>query len=345
MTASVGLIVVLLPVQPVVGQAPTPVRLPRGVTPETKASIDRGLAFLARTQDRQGYWTNRGNYGEYPVAMTGLAGLALLMDGNTTTQGRYAPQVDRAVNYLMRSISSNGLIGRNDMESRPMYGHGFGMLFLSQLAGVTEDGTRSKEIQDVLHRGVQLTGRAQSRLGGWIYQPDSGGDEGSVTITQVQALRSCRNMGIEVPKAVIDKAMEYLDLSQNSDGGIRYTASQQGGPSRVPISAAAVMCWFNAGQYDNPRAKKCLEFCKEKLRPGAREHGHDYYAHLYWAQALYVSSDPDWDSYYEKRRDYLLNEQMSDGGWVGDGVGDVYGTAIALIILQLPYNTLPIMQK
>lgn len=323
----------------------SPARLPPGVTPEVKESIDRGLAFLARTQDRQGFWTNRGNYGEYPVAMTGLAGLALLMDGNTTTQGRYAPQVDRAVNYLMRCVTSTGLIGRNEMESRPMYGHGFSMLFLSQLVGVTEDDDKARELQEILGDAVQLTGRAQSRLGGWIYTPDSGGDEGSVTITQVQALRSCRNMGIAVPKQVIDKSMEYLAISQNSDGGIRYTASQQGGPSRVPISAAALMCWYNAGEYDNPRAKKALEFCKEKLRPNLREHGHDFYAHLYWAQALYVSSDPDWASYYEKRKEYLLVQQLPDGAWVGDGVGDVYGTAIALIILQLPYNTLPIMQK
>ena len=40
----------------------------------------------------------------------------------------------------------------------------------------------------------------------------------------------------------------------------------------------------------------------------------------------------------------LLAEQLSEGSWQGDGVGDVYGTAIALIILQSPYNQLPIMQ-
>ena len=51
-----------------------------------------------------------------------------------------------------------------------------------------------------------------------------------------------------------------------------------------------------------------------------------------------------WNDYYAKRRDYLLSVQQADGEWWGDGVGDVYGTAIALIILQLPFNQLPIMQ-
>ena len=77
----------------------------------------------------------------------------------------------------------------------------------------------------------------------------------------------------------------------------------------------------------------------------SRTSGHDYYAHFYLAQALYVSSDSSWDEYFAKRRDYLLAQQRANGSWPGDGVGDVYGTAIALIILQLPYNQLPIMQQ
>ncbi len=321
-------------------------RLPEGITPQAAAAIDRGLAYLARTQDRQGSWVNQGNYGSYPVAMTALAGLALLMDGNTTTQGRYAAEVDRAARYLMRASSEDGLIARPEHESRPMYGHGFAMLFLSQLYGMTEDVRRADELRDILQRAVQLTARSQSKHGGWIYQPTSGGDEGSVTITQVQALRSCRNAGLAVPKTVIDQAMSYLVRSQNSDGGIRYSLNQRGGASRAPITAAAVCCWFNAGEYDNPLAKRALAYAKENVKPDGSNRGHDYYAQLYMAQALYVSSDEYWPEYFAARRDWLVvgGRQRADGSWLGDGVGDVYGTALALVILQLPYNQLPIMQ-
>ncbi len=318
--------------------------LPQGITPETISAIDKGLAYLARTQDRQGSWSNHGGYGRYPVAMTALAGLALLMDGNTTTQGQYAPHVDRAARYLMRAARPDGLIAVSDMESRPMYGHGFTMLFLGQLYGMAEDAARGRRIHDVLAAAVQLTARSQSPLGGWIYSPTSGGDEGSVTITQVQALRSCRNAGLAVPKDVIDSAMEYLAMAQNSDGGIRYRAGTSG-RSRPPLSAAAVCCWYNAGEYDNPRAVRALRHCKSTLRADAPFAGHDYYAHFYYAQALYTGVDPFWDEYFEKRRDYLLARQRLDGSWWGDSVGDIYGTAIALMILQLPYNQLPIMQK
>lgn len=320
-------------------------RLPRHITPETRAAIDRGLAYLASTQDRQGSWVNdTGMYGGYPVAMTSLAGWALLMDGNTTTQGRYAPNVDRAARYLARCSTESGLITKFEDEHRPMYGHGFAMTFFGQLYGMIEDRRRAAEVHDLLGRGVQLTARSQSWQGGWIYTPNSGGDEGSVTITQVQALRSCRNAGIAVPKEVLDTAMDYLVRSQNSDGGIRYRVGQAGG-SRPALAAAAVCCWFNAGQYDDPRALKALAYCKETLQPDRQTTGHDFYAHLYFAQALYVSDDPYWDEYFPQRRDMLLRMKDERGAWVGDGVGDIYGTALALIILQLPFDTLPLMQR
>ena len=327
------------------GRSTAPSRLPDGITPQTEAAIDRGLAYLARVQVRDGSWSNRGRSGAYPIAMTSLAGLALLMDGNTTTQGRYAPQIDRATRYLLRSATTTGLIARSSQEGRPMYGHGFAMLFLGQLYGMTEDSSRARDIHGVLARGVELTSKAQSKYGGWYYSPTSRNDEGSVTVTQVQALRSCRNAGVAVPRAVITTAMGYLAQSQNSDGGIRYAVRQRRGSSRPAITAAAVCCWYNAGEYSNPRARKAMAFCKPRIKPQSTEGGHDFYAHFYFAQALYISDDKYWDTYFPKRRDFLLGLQAPDGSWNGDRVGDIYGTAMALGILQLPYNQLPIMQQ
>lgn len=307
-------------------------------------SIEKGLSYLARRQERQGSWSNVGGWGEYPVAMTAMAGLAFLMDGNTTTQGRYAPQVDRATTFLLRSVNPNGLFARGEADARPMHGHGFATLFLSQVYGVTEDKVRAGQIHEALTKAIKLTGQAQSTLGGWLYTPDARADEGSVTVTQIQGLRGCRNAGIAVPKSVIDQAMEYLTKSLNEDGGIRYTAAARG-PSRPALTAAALVCWFNAGQFDNPLVGPALQFCKDNVRPTSTRGGWDFYAHLYMSQALWVSSSPDWDEYYRKRADFLIRLQREDGSWEADNVGDIYGTSIALIILQLPFQQLPIMQR
>jgi squalene cyclase len=118
--------------------------------------------------------------------------------------------------------------------------------------------------------------------------------------------------------------------------------------SRAPITAAAVACWFNAGMYDDPRARRALTYCKKTIGIGPGQQGvwgHYFYAHLYLSQVMYLAGEEHWRDYFPRLRDHLLSVQNEDGSWDGDSVGQVYGTALALTILQLPYNYLPIYQR
>ena len=77
------------------------------INEKTEKSIERGLAYLARTQDRQGTWRNAGTYGSYPVAMSSLAALGMLMSGSTMTEGPHAENINRAANYILSSARTN----------------------------------------------------------------------------------------------------------------------------------------------------------------------------------------------------------------------------------------------
>jgi len=319
------------------------------ITPEAEEAIQKGLAYLANSQSRAGSWSAQGAYGGgYPAAMTALAGLALMAAGNTPNEGQYAVNVRRAVDYCLSCANPNGLIARIDQSAaRPMYGHGFSMLFLAEAYGMEQDPELQSRIRRVLERGVRLTSRSQSRDGGWLYTPDANGDEGSVTITQIQALRAARNAGIKVPKSTINRAVEYIAKCANADGGISYSLRNRGS-SRPAITAAAVATLYNAGEYENPVAVKALDYIKTNIRDGKQKQmwaGHAFYTLLYCSQAMYLSSEENWQSFFPERRDDLIKQQKADGSWAGDHVGDVYGTAIALIVLQLPYRYLPILQR
>jgi hypothetical protein len=325
---------------------------PELITEETEAAIQKGMAFLARTQSRQGEWRAMGDSGAYPCAMTSLAGLALMAGGNTPLEGRYALQVRRAVDWIMSKATRYNdaiLITDQSEEQQCMYGHGFGMLFLSQAYGMERDPARRDKIQRLLTSAAVLTGRAQSRDGGWYYTADAGSDEGSVTVTQIQGLRGVRNAGIKVDHTIIQRGCQYIQKSANPDGGIRYQASNPG-ESRPAITAAAVATMYNAGEYEHPVARGALKFIKARMRDsrGSMEmvfQGHDFYSTLYLAQALYLTGDEDWNDFFPRIRDNLIHTQLPDGSWQGDGVGTTYGTAIALIVLQLPYKNLPIYQR
>lgn len=316
------------------------------VTPRVEKSIKRGLTWLKQHQNANGSFSaGRGSWGSYPSAMTALAGMALLGSGSTTTRGPYSKNIRRAVDFLVNKCArSNGLICAPNEYGRSMYGHGFSMLFLASVYGMESDLSRQRKIKKALKRGIRLISRSQSRAGGWLYTPDSGGDEGSVTVTQVQALRACRNAGLTVPKKVIKNAVRYIERSVCADGGIAYRVGMSG--SRPPITAAAVAVLYNSGKYDSPMAKRALKYCKKRIAIDSGNQrgfwGHYYYSHLYFSQACYQSGKKDFKWYFPRASKALMGKQEGDGSWNESGVGKVYGTSIALTILQLPYENLPI---
>ncbi len=316
----------------------------------TKAVVRRGLDYLARVQSQPGYFAAQN--GGYRAAMTALAGTALLAEGSTTTRGRYAPNVRRAVNYLLSISRRNGLIG-SSTDSHYTYGHGFSMLFLAQVYGEEEDRERRAELKGVLNRAVKFTIAAQTSRGGWGYVSAKEGndfDEGSTCVTQVQGLRACRNAGIAVPKDVIDRANKYIRECMTPEGGVQY--SIKGGGARPAISGAAIACLFSAGEQDDPMAKKLMAYCEKNIWPadGASGgySGYWHYKHFYYAQVMY--RDPErWPKYREYLAAQIRPKQVTGGpneGSFADGqIGPVYVTAINCTILQLDNGFLPIYQR
>lgn len=316
--------------------------------PKVQLAVSRALDYLARTQKRQGYWEANG--GQYRIAMTALAGNALLCEGSTTTRGRYSRNIRDAVDYLMDAALPSGLIGyKNDYHYT--YGHGFSMLFLSQVYGEEEDAQRRRDLRRVLTNAVAFSVQAQTSRGGWGYVSAKDGhdfDEGSTCVTQVQGLRGCRNAGIPVPKEVIDRAQKYIYDCMTPDGGIRYSF-KSGGGSRPPITAAAVAVLFNAGDYDSPQIEKMKQFCEQQVWPGSgniqRSFGHWHYTHYYYSQVMYRQGDDKWNKYFQFFTEQIVRQQSSDGGWHNGSVGPVYTTAINATVLQLDNGFLPIYQR
>ncbi|HEX3999575.1 MAG TPA: prenyltransferase/squalene oxidase repeat-containing protein [Pirellulales bacterium] len=315
---------------------------------KVKEVVSRGLNWLAAQQSKRGSWAAAES--RYPTSMTALSGTALLLEGSTTTQGKYRDNIKNAVDYLIEHSRTNGLIGDPARDDRYTYGHGFSMLFLSQVLGEEEDEDRRANLVRVLTKAVKFSGEAQTDEGGWGYVSAKDGnnfDEGSTTITQVQGLRGCRNAGIPVPKEIIDKAIKYIHKCTLEDGAVQY--SSKGGGGRPAISAAAIACLFNAGDYDDKFVPKMMSFAEKNLSNISNQSfGHWHYAHYYFSQVMYREGGQKWESYRDKIYPRIVSEASSgpDGDyWTQGYVGPVYTTATNLTILQLENNTLPIYQR
>ncbi len=312
-------------------------------TEETDKAIDKGLQWLTSQQSRLGHW----NHDTYPTAITALAGMAMICNGSTTTQGPLAENIRRTVDFLITKCRSNGLIGDPLRDNRYTYGHGFSMLFLSQVLGEEEDSDRRLELTEVLQRSVDFSVNAQTRSGGWGYVSaveNSTFDEGSTTITQVQGLRGCRNAGIAVPKQSIEKARQYIYDCKNPDGGISYSSRTKGN-SRQAITAAALAALYNAGDYSSEHIDPMLAFCKKHLSNvnSAGRYGHWHYTFLYYSQVVYRQGRKEWEPFRNSLYKKIVNEQKN-GFWTGM-IDPAYTTSCNLIMLQLDKGLLPIYQR
>ena len=221
-----------------------------------------------------------------------------------------------------------------------MYGHGFATLFMAEVYGMSP----REDLRDKLSRAVKLIVNAQNEDGGWRYQPQRRDADISVTICQIMALRAARNSGLFVPNETIDRCIDYVKRSQNADGGFMYTL--EGGPSEFPRSAAGIVALYSAGVYEGDEIDKGLAYLMAYL-PDDRlsvPESYFFYGHYYAVQAMWHAGGDHWARWYPAIRDKLIARQSDDGSWI-NSICPEYGTAMAAIILQLPNNCLPILQR
>jgi hypothetical protein len=366
------------------------------VTPKQAAAIQKGLAWLHARQQSGGMW---GDKKDTQIADTALATLALMAGGSTlgpgvptrdglvsgpTLRGPYGVDVRNAVDFLAaRALADGQFPGYiHGDENSKMHGHGFATLALAIASGGL-DASRIDEIRNqlakgasskdlcfadrvrlALERAVRLTEKAQDPdTGGWYYAPTPESHEGSMTVTQVVALRAAMEAGVAVNGAVMSRAYDYIRKSQNTTnkelhGGFAYQRTDPNNV-RLALTAAALTTFFGLGKYGEiPTDKKLID---DAMRYVDRKWDDDaldtrqqfyYYRLFYLAQALYLSGDePRQRKYWPQIRDDLTeNQQNVDGSFRRDvdsnGTrSDEYCTAMGCLILETPMETLPIFQR
>jgi hypothetical protein len=305
---------------------------------------------LAHRQHGDGAFGTAQYHGN--VAITSLASLAFMAAGHQPKRGLYGRVVEKALRYVIDQDNGRGyLLSKTGYSHGPMYEHGFGTLFLSEVYGMVQDRPLRDQLRETLKRAIKLIIQSQNHEGGWRYQPGSRDADVSVTICQIMALRAARNAGFFVPKNTVDRCITYVKNCQNRDGGFRY--QKQGGPSQFARSAAGVVALYSAGIYQSPEITNGLKYLmrfkpKDGMIP-PEVNLHYFYGHYYAAQAMWTAGEHYWREWYPAIREELLNHpdrhRPSDSYWVDHRFSSDYATAMACIILQIPNNYLPILQK
>jgi hypothetical protein len=326
-----------------------------------RETVHKGLEYLVKNQFKDGHW--EGDGGKHPTAMTGLAGVALLMEedikwvglsGEVTSVRKYAANIHKAADWLVDQSRAgrDGLIFSEHASetSRYMQGHGLATLFLAGACKGEDNDVRRKKLTGVLTRAVKYIVKAQSTQGGWYDTSTVEGhdfDTISATVIQIQALQAAENADIPVPGATINDGKEYL---KKAIGKYEEGAKPGQNSSRQADMASALACLFNGeGRSQDKLGEKWFKYCRTEIAVGrALQFGRDELTHYYFAQAVFNVGGETWNGYRTAMFDELKTSQIKDGGWpASDGmsVGPVYATAMWCTILQLDKKSHPSRQR
>ena len=338
------------------GRADTATKALEKYQKPSDAAVDRALAFLAKTQQKNGCWsTNPSDLSpRNGNAIASLCLMAFLAKGHTPGVGPYGDVLNRGIDFVLGSQKPNGLLTTGMEANGPMYSHCTSTLMLSEVSGMV-DPARQRKIDQVLPKAIKVILSAQqipkgpNDAGGWRYQIDSRDSDISCTGWALMALRSVRNNGATVPKEVIDRGIAYvLKNHRFDDGGFSY---QPNGTSGWGRTGTAVLCLELCGHHRDRPALMGGEWILRHL-PRAYGQGEYFgYAMYYCSQATFQLGDEYWETFATRMYEILLNSQQADGSWAsagggeGEGGGRFYPTAMAVLALSVPYRQLPIYQR
>ncbi len=315
--------------------------------------INRALAWLAAHQEPDGHW-NCKQYGGRPhdVAVTSLALLAFLANGNTVREGRYRRNVHKAVYWLTSQQQPNGRIGPHRYEA------GIALMAMAEAYGMSGGG----DLRRVAQKCVDYAAKAQCPAGAFDYAPASQRNDTSVFGWWVMGIKSAKVAKLHVPYEVIEKAIRYIQTATATKdtygASVSYASKtatvdgvkRGGGSSR--LTAVALTCLQFLGR---PRADEQVVACAHQaVQDGVpTPERSDFYRWYYGSLGLlqFGIKTPQWRAYGDALYETLMATQVKagtvqerKGSWnyetehFGDRWGRVGQTALGALMLEVCFR-------
>jgi hypothetical protein len=306
-------------------------------------AVASALEYLAKKQNADGSF----EAGENKLAISGLSVMAFLACGHTPDVGKYGLVVRGGVDYLMSQVQGDGYFGK--ASGKGMYDQGIVTLALAEAMGVELDPARRQRMHGELVKAVKVILDAQAvqkpepHPGGWRYVPAAPDSDISLSGWNALALRAGQDVGVEVPKEAVQKAVGYVLRCYNAgEKGFSY---QPGGAAQVGPTGIGVLSLYLLDGATRPELAEANKFLV--ARPVNDGTPFQYYAMYYVTQAAYQAGGETWAAVSKATFERLLPRQGKEGAWPKSEQepGETYATAMAVLTLSVPYRLLPAYQR
>jgi hypothetical protein len=345
-----------------------------GASAASEQAVEAAIDWLARHQDRDGRWdggTARYDdgtampgdddftvhcppgetcfgecaYWEADTALTGLALLSYLGAGYTHKDGKYAATVANGLQFLLGTQKADGDL-RGASRTVGMYCHAMATLALCEAYALSLDD----RLRDPAQRAVLFLIRGRARDGqAWRYEPSASEGDTSILGWVVMALKSAKEVGLEVGEetALRRGMLRWLDrVGTGKAGGLaRY---QPPDPVTATMTAEAWVCrqFLGAGGPGAASSEAAAYLLQHESDRGQSNLYYWYYGTL----ALYQHGGEPWRLWNDRIRQRVVSLQQSSGhragSWdpdesmYGARGGRVYCTALGALTLEVYYRYL-----
>ena len=343
----------------------------------TAIVIEQGLNWLRDHQSEDGSWDVdryfENNVGQrtgcqegagiaaQDIGITGLALLAFLGDGSSTSGGEYQTTVKRAVAWLMAQQDlDTGLIGE-PIGHAFVYDHAIASLALAEAYHASKNPFQKRAAQSALN----YISRARSPYGGWRYEvPSDGETDTSITGWMIFALKAGAEAGLTVDREGFASSLAYLDsVTDEASGRVSYIGPERGGASSrtrenehfdptlsEAMTGVGLLTRTFLGQspHKDPILKRHGDLLLRAL-PEWNESGQtvDMYYWYYATYGMYQLGGEHWRKWKKAMNQAILPHQRKDGDYAGswDPIGPwgyqggrVYSTATMVLTLEVYYR-------
>ncbi|MBI4568140.1 MAG: hypothetical protein HY719_07060 [Planctomycetes bacterium] len=298
-----------------------------GATPKecakTKAVIARGLSWLADAQQSDGSYRNATNLGgnDARVVMSSLAGLCFIGAGNTPTRGPYAQNVQKCMEYVLKTVGqkeAGGFGGMGGMGggnwNQENWQLAYAPIFLSELAHHHQDTRLLGKVKEIIDKLIAN----QEASGGWAHGPGGPNALGYVELEIVSnwalsGIGMAKAHGIKVPDAPLGKALDWIEATSPGDGGVGYSTRPGqvfGDPGRTAGAIFAITRLDGESWGFFPKMKT---YYSKNYKDLAEGHVSPVMHVLQGALASHAMGAAEYKKWWDAYRGYIMVSRWSDG--------------------------------
>ncbi len=344
------------------------------------SAMRRGIDFLLSKQARDGHWGDPtdttgmdiyapepGSHHAFRAATTALCVKALTECGSGDAKVEKA--LDRAQKWMLKELPKVRRAQADVIYNNWAHLYGIrGLVALHHRAGKRGDKRAQEKLVGCIREQVAALGRYEFLKGGWGYydfeahtQKPSDDSPTFMTGSALIALDEARDLGVEVPEKLVQRALATLRRQRNPDGSYFYGEQLRyrprsginrpaGSLGRSQTCNAALRLWGDPIITDDV-LREWLD--RLIVRQGWLDIGrkrpipHEawfqiagyfyYYGHFYAGECIQLLPTSDRPKYQEQLANLILATQEKNGSWWDFPMysyHEPYGTAYALMTLQ-----------